>query len=346
MSASNESGGSLVAIFWALGANAGIAIAKFAAALYTGSGAMLAEAIHSLADCANQLLLLVGLRQAKQGVTEIHPLGGGRVVYFYAMMVALLLFLLGGAFSVYQGISRLRAPEGVHEPVVALVVLGVSIVLESLSLRGALKEIRRTQGEQTFWQWFQETRQSELLVVAGEDIAALAGLAIAFVAVLASYATGNPVFDSLGSVAVGLLLMVVALLVMREVKSMIVGESAEPAMRRAIRLHIEARPEVRSVINIITLQWGEAIVVAVQAEMAPHSSATALVDAINVVEDSIQTRWPAVRWVFFEPDHPKVGAPASATRRASDQDDEGGEEQTGGQGLQPPFDDDAAPRGR
>jgi cation diffusion facilitator family transporter len=305
-SSSSDSGGSLGAIFWALGANAGIAIAKFAAALYTGSGAMLAEAIHSLADCANQLLLLVGLRQAKDGVSEVHPLGTGRVVYFYAMMVALMLFMLGGAFSVYEGIGRLRHPEEVHDPVVALVVLGVSLALEALSLRGAMKEIRKTQGDRSFWRWFRETRQSELLVVAGEDIAALAGLTLAFVAVLASYATGNAMFDALGSIAVGVLLMIVAVLVMREVKSMIVGESAEPAVRAAIRRHIEDRPEVLSVISIITLQWGDAIVVAVQAEMAPQSSAVALVDAINVVEGSVQTRWPAVQWVFFEPDHPKV----------------------------------------
>ena len=310
-SSSSDSGGSLTAIFWALGANAGIAIAKFAAALYTGSGAMLAEAIHSLADCANQLLLLVGLRQAKDGVSEVHPLGTGRVVYFYAMMVALMLFMLGGAFSVYEGIGRLRHPEEVHDPIVALVVLGVSIALEALSLRGAMKEIRKTQGDRSFWRWFRETRQSELLVVAGEDIAALAGLALAFVAVLASYVTGNAMFDALGSIAVGVLLMIVAVLVMREVKSMIVGESAEPAVRAAIRRHIEERPEVVSVMSIITLQWGDAIVVAVQAEMAPQPSAAALVDAINVVEDSVQTRWPAVQWVFFEPDHPEVPTPTA-----------------------------------
>jgi cation diffusion facilitator family transporter len=304
-SSSGDSNGSLTAILWALGANGGIAVAKFAAALYTGSGSMLAEAIHSLADCANQVLLIIGMRQAKHGVTEIHPLGTGRVVYFYAMMVALMLFMLGGAFSVYEGIQRLRHPEEVHNPVIALVVLGLSVALESLSLRGALKEIRKTQGDRGLWQWFRETRQSELLVVAGEDVAALAGLTLAFVAVLASYLTGNATFDACGSIAVGVLLMVVAFLVMREVKSLIVGESAEPAMRRAIRKHIEGRAEVRSVINLITLQWGDAIVVAVQAEMTAQESALAMVDAINAIEDSIQTRWPAVQWVFFEPDHAK-----------------------------------------
>ena len=205
----------------------------------------------------------------------------------------------------YEGVGRLQHPEPVHQPIVALVVLGVSVVLEALSLRGALVEIRKTLAGRTLWRWFRETRQPELLVVAGEDVAALAGLALAFVAVLASYATGDPVFDACGSIGVGVLLMVVAFLVMREVKSLIVGESAEPAMRRAIREHIVARPEVRSVMSLITLQWGDAIVVAVQAEMTPQPSADAMVDAINVIEDSIQTRWPAVRWVFFEPDHPK-----------------------------------------
>ena len=302
-SSQTDVNGSLRAIFYALGANAGIAVAKFSAAAYTGSGAMLAEAIHSLADCANQGLLLIGLSQAKDGVSEIHPLGTGRVVYFYAMMVALLLFLLGGAFSVYEGVERLRHLEPVKNPLVALAVLGVSFVLEAISLRTALHEIARTRGDRSLWRWFRETRQSQLLVVAGEDIAALVGLGLAFIAVLAATLTGNPVYDAIGSIAIGVLLMIVAVLVMREVKSLIVGESAEPRMRAEIRAHIAARPEVLQVLSLITLQWGDSIVVAVQAEMAPQASARALVDAINVVEESIQTRWPAVQWVFFEPDH-------------------------------------------
>ena len=163
---STADSGSLTAILWALFANAGIALAKFAAAAYTGSGAMLAEAIHSLADCGNQVLLLVGLRQAKAGASEIHPLGTGRVVYFYAMMVALLLFLLGGLFSVYEGVHRLQHPEDVDEPLVALAVLAVSLVLEAFSLRGALVAIRKTRGTRSLWRWLRETRSSALLVVA------------------------------------------------------------------------------------------------------------------------------------------------------------------------------------
>jgi cation diffusion facilitator family transporter len=293
------------AIFFALGANAGIAVTKFGAAAYTGSGAMLAEAIHSVADTANQLLLLLGLRQAQAPVSAHYPLGQSRVVYFWSMMVALLLFFVGGLFSIYEGWHRLHAVEPLSHPFVALAVLGVAIALESVSLWGALREIRKVQAGRGFWQWFRETRQSELMVVAGEDIAALGGLVLAFVAVLLSMTTGNPVFDALGSIGVGVLLVVVAVAIMHEVKGMIVGESAEPAVRRAIEAHVAAQPEVKRILRLITLQWGAHVVVAVQAEMAAFPSAEAMVTAINRVEDSVQQAFPQVRWVFFEPDVPK-----------------------------------------
>ena len=294
--------GSTRAIFYALGANGGIAIAKFVAAMMTGSGAMLAEAIHSLADCTNQIFLLIGLKETKKPIDEGHPMGYGRVVYFWAMMVALLLFFVGGAFSVMEGIKHLRNPEPLESVTIALVVLGVSVVLESFSLWGAMREINQISNGKNFFTWFRETRQSELMVVAGEDIAALAGLSVAFVAVSATALTGNPLWDALGSIIVGVLLMVVALFVTREVKAMITGESAAPEVRAAIRTHIEARDEVDSVINLITLQWGEQLMIAVQAKMHPQPSDNALVDAINAVEASIQQRWPQAKWVFFEPD--------------------------------------------
>jgi cation diffusion facilitator family transporter len=289
-------------IYYALGANGGIAVAKFAAALYTGSGAMLAEAIHSLADCTNQLFLLRGLKEAKKPPDESHPMGYGRVVYFWAMMVALLLFFLGGAFSVMQGIEHFSHPEPLSNVMVALGVLGVSVVLESFSLYGAMKEIRKTSGDKPFFRWFRETRQSELLVVAGEDIAALCGLTLAFLAVLLTVVTGNPVWDACGTIAVGVLLMVVAIFITHEVKGMITGESAAPEVHAAIKAHILARPEVDHVIHLITLQWGTQLMVAVQARMHAQPSDRALVDAINVVEETIQQRWPQVKWCFFEPD--------------------------------------------
>ena len=299
---SSHTEGSTKAIYYALGANGGIALAKFAAALFTGSGAMLAEATHSLADCTNQIFLLIGLKQAKKPADESHPMGYGRVVYFWAMMVALLLFFVGGAFSVIEGIRHFNHPEPLHTPTVALLVLGISVVLEGISLRGAMQEIRKISNGKSFFRWFRETRQSELMVVAGEDIAALLGLAIAFLAVIMAVATGNPMWDAAGSIAVGVLLMVVAVFVTHEVKAMITGESAAPETHAAIKAHIEARTEVESVIHLITLQWGEQLMIAVQAKMEPQPSDVALVDAINAVEDSIQLRWPQAKWCFFEPD--------------------------------------------
>lgn len=299
---SSHSEGSTKAIFYALGANGGIAAAKFGAALFTGSGAMLAEAVHSLADCTNQVFLLIGLRQAKLPPNEAHPMGYGRVVYFWAMMVALLLFFVGGAFSVIEGIKHFQHPEPLSNSKVALIVLGISVVLEAFSLHGAMKEIRKISGGASFFKWFRETRQSELMVVAGEDIAALFGLGFAFIAVTMTVVTGNPLWDAAGSIAVGILLMIVAILVTHEVKAMITGESAAPETRAAIRAHIEARPEVDSVINLITLQWGEQLMIAVQAKMRPQPSDVALINAINVVEATIQAKWPQAKWCFFEPD--------------------------------------------
>ncbi|MFC5428963.1 cation diffusion facilitator family transporter [Paraburkholderia denitrificans] len=290
------------AIFYALAANAGIAIIKFAATALTGSGAMFAEAIHSSADCGNQLLLLFGLRQSRKPPSPLHPMGSGRAINFYSLLVALLLFFVGGAFSVYEGIHRLIAREPLQHAYVAIAVLGISVVLETLSLIGALRAIRAGAPTKSLWRWFRETRESDLLVVAGEDIAALAGLAIAFAAVLLTVVTGNPVWDALGSIGVGLLLMTIAGLIAREVKSMIVGESASPEMRGEIETFLRARGEIRSIINLITLQWGKEIVVAVQAEMIYYAESRAMVAAINVIEADLQAKFPQVRWVFFEPD--------------------------------------------
>jgi cation diffusion facilitator family transporter len=295
---------SLKAIFYALGANFGIALAKYAAAFWTGSGSMLAEAIHSTADCANQLLLLLGLRQARRPASVDFPLGHHRVTYFWSMIVALMLFFMGGAFSVYEGIERLLHPHALEHGLIAMVVLACAVVLEALSLWGALKEIRRVAGRQPFLVWFRETRQSELMVVAGEDIAALIGLALAFAAVAATVITGNPLWDALGTLAIGVVLMVIAIAVMTEVKGLIVGESAAPQLRAEIEAFVAAQPEVEQVLNIITLAWGDKVVIAVKARMRGMETGTGrqLVEAINLVEDRMQQRFPAAQWVFFEPD--------------------------------------------
>ena len=285
------------AILFALGANSGIAATKFGAAAYTGSGAMLAEAIHSVADAANQLLLLLGMRQAKGPESEEHPLGHQRVMYFWSMMVAILLFFVGGLFSIYEGYHRITHPEPLQNGFVALIVLGIAIVLETISLWGAMREIRKVQAGRSFWRWFRETRQSELMVVAGEDIAALGGLVFAFVAVALSMLTQSALFDSYGSIAIGVLLVIVAIVIMWEIKGMIIGESAEPTLRKAIADHIAARPEVERVIRLITLQWGDRVIVAVRAKMTPVGSAPQLIAAINAVEASLQQAFPAARCI-------------------------------------------------
>ncbi|MCG5074265.1 cation diffusion facilitator family transporter [Paraburkholderia tagetis] len=293
------------AIFYALAANAGIAVCKYAAAAFTGSGSMFAEAIHSTADCGNQLLLLFGLRQSREPPTPLHPMGAGRAINFYSLLVALLLFFVGGAFSVYEGVHRLVAREPLQYAYVALVVLGISVVLEAFSLYGALREIRKGSPTKSLWRWARETRDSDLLVVAGEDIAALAGLAIAFAAVLLTVVTGNPVWDACGSIGVGVLLMLISWFIAREVKSMIVGESASPEMRRDIEAFLRGRPEIRGIISLITLQWGRDVVVAVQAEMIDYDHSRTMVEAINAIEADLQAHFPVVRWVFFEPDFAK-----------------------------------------
>jgi cation diffusion facilitator family transporter len=297
--------GSVKAILYALGANAGIAASKGAAALWTGSGSMLAETIHSIADCGNQVLLLIGMKRSARPATAQHPLGQARAMYFWSLIVALLLFSVGGLFSVYEGVHRMMHPETVRDPWIAVGVLVVSIALEAGSLWGALKIIREQQGTRTFWQWFRVTRQSELMVVAGEDIAALGGLVFALMALLLAIATNNPVFDALGSLVIGVLLIVVALLVVREVKSLIIGESADPLVHDEIEKFIAARAEVAEIYNLITLQWGNNIVVTVKARMREHADAAKLIAEINACEAALKQKFPAVNWIFFEPDDTK-----------------------------------------
>jgi len=300
----HDSSGSLRAILTALGANLGIAVAKSAAAAFTGSGAMLAEALHSFADCGNQLLLLVGLRQARKAPTEDHPMGYGKVAYFWSMMVAILLFSVGGLFSIWHGLQALHHPGPVHYLGPSIAVLAVAVVLEGYALRGALGVVNAERGEQSLWRWFRDTRQSELMIVVGEDVAALSGLCIALVALALTAATGNPVFDAIGTIGVGVLLVVVAFLVLFEVKSLLTGESVSPKLRAEIRAFVEAQPEVEHVVNMITQQFGDYIMVALKVKMKRFATDVALVAAISEVEERMQRHFtsPRLRYSFFEPD--------------------------------------------
>ena len=294
---------SLKSIFYALAANFAIAAAKAVAAFITNSGSMLAEAIHSLADCGNQGLLLWGFKHAKRSPDEQHPLGYGKSIYFWSFIVALMLFTVGGLFSIYEGVHKLSSEEPLSSPWIAIGVLTFAVVAESLSMAGCVREVNKVRGGRSFLQWFRETRQSELMVIFGEDLAALFGLVFALVAVVLTVVTGNPMFDAAGSIVIGLLLLVVAWMIAIEVKALIIGQGVEPMQREIMWRFIEEQPEVERVLNLLTLQMGNDVMVAVKAQMAPARTDLALIDAINAVEKRLRTRFPDVVWCFFEPDY-------------------------------------------
>ena len=298
----SKTNSSLFSIFLALGANFLIAVSKFTAAFITGSGAMLAEAVHSSADCGNQLLLLIGLNRSKKAADVDHPLGHGMSLYFWSFIVAIILFSLGGLFSLFEGIEKLHNPHTVESPVVALTVLGISIILEGISLSGCLKQVNQIRGEQSLFRWFQESRQSELLVVFGEDVAALLGLTVAMISVVLTVLTGNVLFDAAGTIIIGVILIVVAICVGYEVTNLLIGQSADSETRKALRNFLADREEIKHVINIITLQMGPQILVSVKAEMRNAKSVKAMVEDINRCEKAMKKEFPSVRWSFFEPD--------------------------------------------
>lgn len=293
---------SLRAVLLALGANFAIFVTKLVAAFVTGSGAMMAEAVHSLADCGNQGLLLLGMRQAKRPASSEYPLGWGRALYFWSFLVALLLFSVGGMFSVYEGVHKLTDPEPLKWPWLALGVLAFGIVAESFSMHGCLIEVNKARGDRNLWRWFRESRSSELLVIFGEDMAALIGLCFATVAIGATMLTGNLIYDAVGTIAIGVLLVVVAILLATEVKALLIGQGVEPKRREKLLAFLDARPEVSQVLNLITLQMGPDVMVAVKALMAPTADARGLIEAINTVERAMKSEFDDVRWSFFEPD--------------------------------------------
>ncbi len=293
---------SLKSIFFALGANLAIFVAKLTAALFTGSGAMMAEAIHSLADSGNQLLLLLGIRMAKKPPSPDYPLGHGKEVYFWSFIVALILFSMGGLFSIYEGIHKLRDPQELNFPLVAIGVLLFSMVAEGVSLWGCLREVDKERRGRNIFSWFRQTRRSELLVVFGEDSAALLGLGFALAAIVTAIVTGNPMYDALGSIAIGVLLVIIAFAVGVEVKSLLVGQGVDPEIRQQMISFLEERPEIDRVYNLLTLQLGEDVMVAVKARMRDTTSGLELVQAINRCEAAMRKRFPQIEWSFFEPD--------------------------------------------
>jgi len=289
------------AVLYAFGANLGIAAAKTGAAIWTGSGSLLAEAIHSFADCGNQVLLLIGMKRSKKEPTRKHPMGFGRESYIWSMMVAIVLFSVGGLFSIYEGWLRYNNPHEVENEGIALLILLIAIGLESFSLKGALGALAAEKGERSLWQWFRETQSSELMVVTGEDIAALAGLAIALVMLGLTMITGNTAYDAAGSMLIGLLLVAVAAAVGREVHSLLIGESVED-VRTHVEQYLQSQPCVRRVLNLWAINHGNAVMLTVKAELPPEMPVGDAVRQINRMEREIKQAHPRIRWIFFEID--------------------------------------------
>lgn len=290
------------AILYAFIANTGIALAKSWAAWLTGSGSMLAEAIHSFADAGNQVLLYLGLRQSLRPADAEHPLGYGKTSYFWSFIVAMLLFSVGGLFSVYEGMHKLQHPEPLNQIWVALVVLGAAIVLESGSLLGCIREIGEVRGERSFADWLRHTRNAALVVIFGEDIAALLGLALAFVFVSLAAVTGNTVFDAIGSICIGIVLIIVSLFLTARVQSLLVGRSADPDIQEAIETIISEDRAIESVFNTITMQFGPDTMLAAKIEMSPTTDLKTALTHINLLERRLKDQIPGLKWCFMEPD--------------------------------------------
>jgi cation diffusion facilitator family transporter len=245
---------------------------------------------------------LLGMRQARKPPSPEYPLGYGKAIYFWSFLVAVMLFTVGGMFSLYEGIHKLQHPEPIKHWYWAAGVLTFGIIAEAVSMRACLVEVNKARGGRNLWQWFRESRQAELVVIFGEDLAALFGLVFALVAVLLAAVTGNPLWDAIGTITIGALLIVVAVFVAIEVKAMLIGQSVDPARQQQMREFLDARPEIQQVISLITLQLGNEVLVSVQAHMREEHSVAALTEQINTVERALKQSFPEVRWSFFEPD--------------------------------------------
>ena len=294
--------GSRRAIMAAFLANAGIFVAKLVAFAFTGAASMLAESIHSLADTGNQGLLFLGGSRARKEPTEAHPFGFGRERYFWAFVVALVLFSLGSLFAIYEGIQKLIEPHELESPELAFGVLGIAIVLESLSLRTAVRQASEIRGRVSWWRFIRTTKNPEIPVVLLEDVGALTGLAFALAGVALATITGDPTFDAAGSIAIGVLLGIIAFVLAREMKSLLIGEAATPEEQELIRHAIEGGPEVDRLIHLRTEHLGpEDLLVAAKVDLSPASDEHAA-RAIDKVEERIRQRVPSARVIYLEPD--------------------------------------------
>ncbi len=306
--------GSRTAILAALVANGGIAIAKFTGFAITGAASLLAEAVHSVADTSNQALLLLGGNRARRTATAEHPFGYGRERYFWSFVVALVLFSLGGLFAIYEGVQKLRDPHEVESLSVAVGILLIAVVLETFSLRTAIREANHVRGDRSWWSFIRHSKSPELPVVLLEDIGAEVGLFVALGGVITARVTDEPRWDAAGSLAIGILLVVIAIVLVIEMKSLLIGESASPADDKAIREAIESTPEVRRLIHMRTQHLGpDELLVAAKVELANAASLADVAAAVNACESRLRAAVPAARVVYLEPDVARPAEEPAAT---------------------------------
>jgi cation diffusion facilitator family transporter len=296
-------GGSRRAIVAALVANGGIAVSKLVGFAITGAASLAAEAVHSFADTANQALLLVGGRRARRVESESHPFGYGRERYFWAFIVALVLFLLGGVFAIYEGIDKLRHPHDVDDVVLAIVILSVAVALETFSLITAVREANHVRGSMSWWRFIRHSRNPELPVVLLEDTGAELGLVLALFGVVMAHVTENPRWDAAGSLGIGILLVVIAATLVVEMKSLLIGESATVDDTTRIRDAIEGTPQVRRLIHMRTQHLGpEELLVGAKLEMEPSLTFGEVAATINDAETRLRAAVPSARVIYLEPD--------------------------------------------
>jgi len=295
--------GSKRAIAAAFLANLGIAIAKFAGFLITGASSMLAEAIHSVADTANQGLLFLGGARAARPATPENPFGYGRERYFWSFVVAMVLFSVGGLFAIYEGVQKLRDPHEISSPAVALGILGVALVLEAFSLRTAVRAANPERRGQSWWRYIHRSKSPELPVVLLEDLGALLGLAFAFTGITLAVATDETRWDGAATLAIGVLLVAIAVILVVELKGLLIGESAGPEDLHRIREVIEATPQVRRLIHMRTQHIGpEELLVGAKIELDPALTSAGIVEAINATEARVREAVPIARIIYLEPD--------------------------------------------
>jgi cation diffusion facilitator family transporter len=300
--AAGSHGSTARAILYAFIANFGIAIAKSWAAWLTGSGSMLAEAIHSYADTGNQVLLYLGLKQSQKPPDKEHPLGYGKLSYFWSFIVAILLFTMGGLFSIYEGFHKLSHPEPLNQIYIAIIVLVFAILLEGGSLLGCIREINIVRGDRPFREWFKHTRASELVVVLGEDIGAQLGLILALGFLVMAWLTGNPVYDAMGSICIGVILLVISAFIGWRIRALLVGRSADPEIQNAIDEIIAEQEGIERVFNTITVQFGPDTMLAAKIKLNENISINTAVADINALERTLKDRIPNLKWLFIEPD--------------------------------------------